>query len=250
MSATAVTERTTVVVISHDYGRYLRQAVTSALRQVPAPRVLIMDDASRDDTWDVAQALEREAGGRVACVRSDRMVGLAEIRNTAARLIATPWVIYLDADDWLGDDFVARGEARLDRRPHVDVLTADMVVVRDGRRPFRVKTRPPSSAARLARANPIAQTSFIRRDIIAALGGYDGSLHFEDWDFWIRALQAGYTIERLPGARVFRREHGRNKSKVCDQDEARAQLRAKHGFIGDGPAGAWRRWWGRSARQP
>ena len=75
--------------------------------------------------------------------------------------------------------------------------------------------------------NTIVQTSFIRCDLVRRLG-YDPALDFEDWDFWIRVLQNGGRIARLPGAHVFRREHGRNKSKICDERAAVAAVLDKH----------------------
>jgi GT2 family glycosyltransferase len=91
------------------------------------------------------------------------------------------------------------------------------------------KASVPSYWNDLLARNTIVQTSLIRRSLIQRLGGYDPALDFEDWDFWIRVLQSGGRIARLPGAHVFRREHNRNKSKVCDEDAAVAAIRAKHG---------------------
>jgi GT2 family glycosyltransferase len=76
--------------------------------------------------------------------------------------------------------------------------------------------------------NTIVQTSFIRRQLVATLGGYDPELDFEDWDFWIRALQSGARIARLPGSHVFWRDHGDNYSKRCDERAATDAVRRKH----------------------
>ncbi len=241
--------RTTVVVTTHNYGRYLDDAVTSAVQQTVAPQVLIMDDGSTDDTGARLEALS----GRYPTIRvrrSARAQGPAATRNEAVRLVDTEWLIYLDADDWLDARFVERGEAWIDRYGPVDVLTTDMVVVREGERPFRRRARPPRTWRDLARRNGIVQTSFIRRDMVTALGGYDPQLEFEDWDFWIRAMKAGYRIARLPGPHLYRREHGLNRSKTCDEAAATRQIQDRH-FASDPPATSTagrfriRHWWGR-----
>ena len=59
-----------VVVPCYQYGRYLRDSVGSILSQeVDAIRVLIIDNASTDDTLDVARQLNHE-DKRVEVVRA------------------------------------------------------------------------------------------------------------------------------------------------------------------------------------
>lgn len=229
---------TTIVVITHNYGRFLAAAVESAVNQTRPVPVVIMDDGSTDETDAVVRALlARHPGLRIH--RSAEVCGLSATRNAAVRHVQSDWVVYLDADDWLDLRFIERGEDWLDLHPGVDVVTTDMTVVREGRRPFVSRSRPPTGWQDLARKNGIVQTSFIRRSVILALDGYDSALDYEDWDFWIRAAKAGYAFGRLPGAHVYRREHGLNKSKTCDEARAIMQIRERH-FAE--PASR-RRWW-------
>ena len=220
-------DRTTVVVITHNYGRYLPAAVVSAVEQTRRPNVLIMDDGSTDETEEVVRALAARYP-HLTCHRSPRRRGLAETRNDAARRVDTEWIVYLDADDWLDLRFIERGERWLDRHPECDVLTTDMTIVRDGRRPFVSKARAPKSWQSFLWKNTVVQTSFIRRSMILALSGYDGAFDYEDWEFWIRALKAGHTIGRLPGANLYRREHGLNKSKMSDEALATRAVQERH----------------------
>ncbi len=219
--------RTTVVVVTHNYARFLAEAVASAVEQTLQPQVLVMDDGSSDDTEAVLGALAVRYPA-LKQHRSPIVRGLSATRNDAARRAATDWIVYLDADDWLDRRFVERGEDWLAGRPGDDVLTTDITIVRDGRRPFVSRASVPASWRGLLKRNTINQTSFIRRSIVGALGGYDPALDYEDWDFWIRALKAGYRIARLPGAHVYRREHGRNKSKTCDEAVATREVRERH----------------------
>jgi glycosyltransferase involved in cell wall biosynthesis len=221
------TSRTTIVVNAYNYGRYLPTAVTSAVEQTCRPRVLIMDDASTDETVGVVRSLVAQHP-QVGCHLPTQRRGLAATRNDAAQRVETEWIVYLDGDDWLDLQFIERGEQWLDRHPELDVLTTDMTVVRDGQKPFVATARAPQSWTHLTRKNTVIQTSFIRRSMILALGGYDGALEYEDWDFWIRALKAGYQIGRLPGAHLYRREHGLNKSKLVDDALATRRVRDRH----------------------
>lgn len=221
-------QATTVVVISHNYGRYLPTAVASAVEQTLAPRVLIMDDGSTDDTVDVVRDLAARYP-LLTCHRSPHARGLAATRNDAAQRVDTEWVIYLDADDWLDLRFVERGEHWLARHPQCDVLTTDNTVVQEGRAPRIVRTRAPRSWRDLQRRNAVRQTSFLRRSMVLALSGYDGTFGYEDWEFWIRALKAGYTINRLPGAHVYHRHHGLNYGAARDRAASTKAVWDRHG---------------------
>jgi glycosyltransferase involved in cell wall biosynthesis len=223
----AVSPLTTVVVIAHNYARYLEQAVMSVVTQTRRPQLLVIDDASTDGTPEVmARLCARDPA--IVCRRLAANIGLSRVRNLAAAEVATERVVFLDADDWLDPRYIERAEAKLAAQPAIDVLTTDMTIVRGDRtRVFRA--RVPEFWNDLLARNTIVQTSVIRRSLIAAIGGYDPTLDFEDWDFWIRVLQSGGRMARLPGAHVFRREHDRNKSKVCDEAAATAAVRAKHG---------------------
>ena len=54
--------RVDVIVPCYNYGRFLRECVESVLTQPVDVRVLIIDDASTDDTPEVAAALAAEDG--------------------------------------------------------------------------------------------------------------------------------------------------------------------------------------------
>jgi glycosyltransferase involved in cell wall biosynthesis len=220
---------TTIVVDNYNYARFVRDAVLSAIGQSQPAHVMVIDDASTDDSPEVIRSL-------VATHRNIEFhplrvnVGLSRVRNLAATLARTEWILYLDADDWLDTRYIGRAESWLARHPGVDVLTTDMTIVRGDRRRV-VRSRVPAFWDDLLRRNTVAQSSLIRRETIAAVGGFDPALVFQDWDFWIRVKQSGGRIGRLPGPHVFWREHGRNMSKVCDERAATAALRHKHGYL-------------------
>lgn len=221
-------EVTTVVIITHNYGHFLRGAIESVLNQTRRPRMVVIDDASEDSTPEIMQGVLRDFKGELIYRRFESCQGLSRVRNFAAERVDTERLIYLDADDWLKNDFIEKGEDWLEAHPEVDALTTDMCVVFPSGNRRTLRSQIPSSWKKLLRRNTIFQTSLIRRQMILELGAYDPNLHYEDWDFWIRAMKAGYKIGRLPGAYVFRREHGSNKSRTCPIAEAELEIRERH----------------------
>jgi glycosyltransferase involved in cell wall biosynthesis len=85
----------TVLITNHNYGRYLRQAVDSALQQTyPRVEVLIVDDGSTDDSRTIIASY----GDKLRAVYQDNG-GQAKAVNAALPLVAGDILFVLDADD-------------------------------------------------------------------------------------------------------------------------------------------------------
>lgn len=80
--------------------RLVCDAIESALAQRPgAVEVLVVDDASTDDTAD---EVERVYGSRVRLIRLPQRSGVAAARNAGARVATGELLAFLDSDDvWL-----------------------------------------------------------------------------------------------------------------------------------------------------
>src|SRR4051794_36210505 len=85
----------TVVIACFDYGRYLREAVDSAVAQAGA--VVVVDDGSTDD--ETVRVLDSLRAG-VEVVRQ-RNQGVCRARNAGLARVETPYALVLDADDRL-----------------------------------------------------------------------------------------------------------------------------------------------------
>jgi glycosyltransferase involved in cell wall biosynthesis/O-antigen/teichoic acid export membrane protein len=86
-----------IVIDNHNYGRFLADAVDSALAQThPFVEVIVVDDGSTDDSRERL----REYGGRVELVLKENG-GQASALNAGAARVRSDVVIFLDADDRL-----------------------------------------------------------------------------------------------------------------------------------------------------
>src|SRR2546421_10213402 len=97
-----------VIIPAFNAAPYVRGAIQSALtsRDVPV-EVIVVDDGSDDDTWQVLEGLE----GKIRKVRQDRG-GPYRARNLGGRLARGEWLAFLDADDDWKQDKVAKQLAR------------------------------------------------------------------------------------------------------------------------------------------
>ncbi len=176
-----------VVIPCYGQAHHLAGAVASALAQTHRPiEVIVVDDGSPDD---VAGALV-SFGTSVSLVRQANQ-GVSAARNAGVGASSGQYVVFLDADDELSDDAVARRLAIMTARPEVGLVVGhhrEMDV--EGHLLARVpehRSLPPDPFyAMVARSFPPVGW-MVRRDVFDACGGFDVELaNCEDWDLSIR----------------------------------------------------------------
>lgn len=92
----------TIVLAVYNEPEYFQWAVQSVRSQTSASWELIMiDDGSTDDTLCLMEKLASEDPARIHVLKHVRNQGKAVALNTALQLAHAPWLLELDADDWL-----------------------------------------------------------------------------------------------------------------------------------------------------
>jgi GT2 family glycosyltransferase len=176
----------------------------------PAWEILVVDDASTDDTT-ARLAVDFP---QVRVLRADSRQGPAAARNRGAAAARGAWLVFLDADGEVADTWAhAVCEAQED-----DTLLLGNVVDFDSGRVQSVPRRATFIGKSLPAAPHRANTGpscnlALPRHCFEALGGFDEELpyYFEDSDLCIRAQRAGYAFKFLEKA-IFR-HHGTEKKQ-------------------------------------
>jgi hypothetical protein len=224
-----------VCVPARDAGRFLAEAVGSALAQEVALEVLVCDDASRDETAQVARRLAQE-DRRVRVLRHGRPRGVVAARNALLHAARGRYVAWLDADDAYLPGALAAQVAVLEANPGVAVVHgAAEIVGADGRRlppfrrPFSVDTIEPSAQAfgELLLANELVTSTVVaRRSAHRAAGPFVSvGPSSSDWDMWLRlALRGDVAYTAAPVARY--RQHPGSISHAATASGARLRCDA------------------------
>jgi glycosyltransferase involved in cell wall biosynthesis len=182
---------TTIFVVTYNYGRYLPGAIESALAQDVPVMVTVIDDGSTDDSKEVAARY----GDRAEYLWKPNG-GLSDARNFALARCATPYLLFLDADDRLPPEFVRETRQSL----HLDLQAAFaygqltfFATDDDLWAPDAETTEVPAfSAERLKKGNYINSAALFRYAALAGLR-YDTRLRYglEDWEFFISLVERG-----------------------------------------------------------
>jgi glycosyltransferase involved in cell wall biosynthesis len=110
-----------IVIPTHNRRHCISQAIEGALGQShPDVRVIVVDDASTDGSWEIIADHARRSV-RCAAVRLERNLGTAGAKNVGLLLAGTRAVTFHDSDDLPHRDKVLR-QARVMAQPRI---TAD-----------------------------------------------------------------------------------------------------------------------------
>jgi glycosyltransferase involved in cell wall biosynthesis len=193
-----------VVIPVKNGGRFIGEAIASALDQPCVKRLIVVDDGSTDDSAKIAARVNDErvtliqgAGRGVSAARN---LGFAEIeRKSSAEESERNWVMFLDADDRL----VTGSTRKLLEgvRPDCVAVYGDYERIDPagrliGRRSMLHRRRKPSGVILrdLLAGNFIVNggVMLIRQTQFRRAGGFDEALRYcEDWHLFCRLAALG-----------------------------------------------------------
>lgn len=215
------------VVVNYNNGPFVRRCVESFLSQTrPPDEVVIVDDASTDESLDELAALEREHA-EVRVLRHPANTGVAQTRIDGMRASTGELVNYIDSDDYLQNadklqeelDLLLYYRHRLDR----DVVAFSDVHIADGAGNVvsRFRDLRPVREGRivdglLTRTCLVPQNFLVSRRVYEGVGGHDPALSFyENWDLKLRLSAAvEHAFTGVPGFVYRRHGHGLSNAAV------------------------------------
>ena len=224
--------RVDVIVPCYNYGRFLRECVESVLSQPVEVRVLIIDDASTDDTPEVAAALATE-DARVEFRRHAVNRGHIATYNEGLEWVSGDYNLLLSADDLLVEGALLRASRLMDANPDVGLVYGSAVRFRTGHaRPAMKHNGADDEYAVISGVewlenlcregqNPITSPeAIVRTRLQKELGGYRQQLpHTADMEMWMR-FAVHSNVGRLEDPQAYYRIHGQNMSEaLCEKFE-------------------------------
>jgi len=177
-----------VIVPCFLYAHYLPECIESLKNQTyPIHEIIVVSDGSPDNTVEVCKELG------VRCIEKENG-GLSSARNTGIKESTGDYIMCLDADDKLVPGAIEE---------HIKLITDDMTIAQCALMEFGDRyvvniPNPNTSLRRIMQSNTIYCNAMYPKKAWVDVGGYDESeimrAGYEDWEYWIRCLKAGYHV--------------------------------------------------------
>jgi glycosyltransferase involved in cell wall biosynthesis len=215
-----------VVIPCHNYGRYLAEAVESVLANDADCEITIVDDASSDETAEVAADFAARHP-HIRYLHNAVKRGPGYSRNRGVEAVESTFVAFLDADDRFGPDYLFAAAKVL--MNGADVVNPDANLF--GAIEDRWVVPDSTTLRMLLQRNSVHYCSAFRRELWSEVGGIDEDMPcWMDYEFWIRMAAAGAQIQGLHGDHFFYRQHDNNLSATANTiaGELRRYLHRKH----------------------
>jgi hypothetical protein len=207
-----------VIIPTHNRPYLLPRAVESALTAGTNVEVIVVDDASTDETAAVCQSLHG-----IKYVRLGNNQGVAGARNAGVLASSAEYVALLDDDDVRLPGSLDRQLARLSEEPNAVLIYGQALIggATDRMADDRYPHECPSGDVfwRLLAQNFMPSGSVVvRRACLLTTGMFDPSISaIDDWDLWIR-IAASHSVVSLDEPVVI----WRRPSPNSDQGSASA----------------------------
>lgn len=201
---------------------------------------LIINDGSTDPETLALLDEYRRCDARIRVLDHPENRGLSAARNTGFREARAPFVVQLDGDDLLEPTAVEKWYWYLLTHPEAAFVKG--YTVGFGAQEYLWAVGYEAGKAFLEE-NQVDATCMIRREVHAAVGGYDedNRAGLEDWDFWLKCAHAGYWGATIPEYLDWYRRREDHSDRWQNWDYARghsafhARLRQRYPRLWQGP---------------
>ncbi len=186
----ALTPLVSVVMPAYNAEPYIEAAVRSVMGQtIRNWELILLDDASQDGTWAVAQSLAAE-DDRITVLRNAENMGVARTRNRGIAMCAGRYVALLDSDDvW----YPHKLETQLRRMKETNAelsYTSYAIVGADGKKVKGDYLVPDAvSFDSLLKENVIGCSTVLISAKIAKENPFSVDFYHEDYVLWLQLLR-------------------------------------------------------------
>jgi glycosyltransferase involved in cell wall biosynthesis len=220
-----------ILIPAYNAERWVADTINSALAQTwPMKELIVVDDGSADRTLQVA----RQFASRNVSVVTQENQGASAARNRAFELCQGDYIQWLDADDLLSPDKVAKQMAAAQECQDTRRLLSSgwgYFMYRPSRAqflptPLWCDLSPVEWLLRKMGQNLHMQTAtwLVSRELTETAGPWDTRLSLDDdGEYFSRVVLASDAIRFVPDAKVFYRQPGFERLSSIDRSDKKLE---------------------------
>ena len=203
--------KVSIIMACFNQEAYLSEALDSVIKQTFLDwECIIIDDGSTDKSAKIAMKYA-QMDSRIKYLYQDNQ-GVCKARNNAINTSEGEYILCLDADDLISNEYIYLCVKELDKNPNITLVTCNYQCF--GRINKIVKLEP-YSIEKLMGHNLFINCSMFRKKDFIKVNGFNENmkLGLEDWDFWLSILKDGGDVKYLEGIHFFYRIKSKKESR-------------------------------------
>jgi glycosyltransferase involved in cell wall biosynthesis len=189
-----------VLIPTYNVAPYIREAMSSILKQTYSPiEVIVVDDASTDGTFEILQEIERDHQN-ITLLRNDVNKKIVYTLNRALDNASGSLIARMDGDDVAAPERIERQVRFLKENDDVDLVGTNLVTIDVDGNPISRSVYPSDPdliEKTFLLSTPVSHIWVCRRKVYDELGGYREIPYAEDYDFLLRMKTKGYTFSNI-----------------------------------------------------
>jgi len=212
-----------VIITCRNLEAYLDEAVDSVKGQTVQPYEVVLCHDSCEHP---------KAYADITTIIRDKHLGVAKTRDEGVRLAKGEWLLFLDADDMLAENYIQECLKHTDK---ADIIYPNVLLWcywgKEAPKPNAWHQAPAMISEKLMlNHNEVVVSSLMRRRVYDDVGGFDPVLPlFEDWQFFLEAMVHGARFARANTYLKYRqRTNSRNRQSENIRQEVIKQIRARY----------------------
>jgi glycosyltransferase involved in cell wall biosynthesis len=208
-----------VYVTNYNYGKFIRQAIESLLKQTFQDlEIIIIDDGSTDGSRDIIESYSQNEKVKIIYQQNK---GLNVSNNIALRVAQGKYIMRLDADDFLDRNALLVMTNILEKDEKLGLVFPDYYIVDEYGEILNIEKRHKFDEEVSLLDQPAhGACTMIRKKYLQILGGYDEQYRCQDgYELWIK-FTAKFKVTNIDTPLFYYRRHGNNltnnETKILD----------------------------------
>lgn len=209
----------TVYITSYNYGKYLKEAVDSVLKQTLKDwELIIINDGSTDNTAEVIEQYKNHP--QIITIDQENK-GLSVSNNIALRLSRGRYIMRLDGDDYLDENALLILSNILDTKEEIGLVYPDYYEIDpNGEILNLVRRKKIGEEVELLDLPAHGACTMFRKECLLEIGGYSEAYSCQDgYDIWLRFINK-FKPYNVNNALFYYRQHPlsltKKKNKILE----------------------------------
>jgi glycosyltransferase involved in cell wall biosynthesis len=201
-----------VVVICHNYGRFLSKCVQSILlnKKKYIREILIINDSSIDNTEEVSKKLKKN--NKLVKYFKCNFSSLSKSTNFGVRKSKSAWLTKIDADDFVSKNFLKDYFDEL-KKKKLDFIYGDIIQINELEKKEKIIKQ--NYNKKNIFKYPMGSGTIFSKKLWSSVGGFNEKLFYQDdFDFWLKIKkEIKFSKGYINKANYFYKKHKKNMSK-------------------------------------